>query len=198
MRATIALMAKPPELGRAKSRLANSIGPALALEVYLELLQHTLEVVRSWSMGAVVFTAWPTTDGVFDGFQKELQKGEDLGARMRHAVATVNGPTIVLGTDCPGINLACITQAEELLANTDVVFGPAVDGGYYLIATREVQPVLFEGIDWSTEHVLKQSIAKCKAHNLSYALLEPLQDIDTFTDLKASGFMPDVAQQYNV
>jgi glycosyltransferase A (GT-A) superfamily protein (DUF2064 family) len=75
-------------------------------------------------------------------------------------------------------------EAFELLREHDVVFGPSTDGGYYLVGMSKANECIFEDIEWSTEKVLEQSLATCKAAGLEVALLKPLTDIDTEEDLK--------------
>jgi glycosyltransferase A (GT-A) superfamily protein (DUF2064 family) len=78
----------------------------------------------------------------------------------------------------------------ELLSVCDVVFGPARDGGYYLVGLREPRAEIFQGIEWSTCHTLGQSVEKASELGLRTGLTEVLSDIDTFEDLKSSGLLP--------
>lgn len=91
---------------------------------------------------------------------------------------------VLIGTDSPWISPSLIEQAFEALAKHQVVFGPSTDGGYYLIGMREFLPVIFEGVDWSTDKVVEQTINQLQTHNLSWAELEKGYDIDTLDDLK--------------
>lgn len=197
MTATLIVMAKPPELGKVKTRLADDIGQEPALAVYKHLLNYTLLMAANSKLETKVFAAWEPELPVFAPRKVHLQEGADLGARMTHAFQQVNGPALLIGTDCPAIDTAHLHQACALLDQVDVVFGPARDGGYYLVAMRSPHPEIFEGVSWSTEHVLQQSIERCEQNNLSHHLLEALSDIDTFTDLKASGFVPELVDLLN-
>jgi hypothetical protein len=91
---------------------------------------------------------------------------------------------IVIGTDCPDYTCEYIEQAINLLDETDVVIGPAMDGGYVLIGMKKAYEFLFYDIPWSSNAVLETTIEKIKNHSLSYALLPSLRDIDTPDDLQ--------------
>ena len=90
----------------------------------------------------------------------------------------------MIGTDCPAIDAGLIDRAFSVLNQTDVIFGPAVDGGYYLIGLREQVLELFSNISWSTASVLKDSLTIVNNLNLSCELLETLPDIDRPEDLQ--------------
>jgi len=85
---------------------------------------------------------------------------------------------MIIGSDCPYITLEHLNQVGNLLEEEDVVYGPSLDGGYYLLGLSFVVEALFQEMPWSTEQVLDISLAKCETNDLSVALLEPLEDID--------------------
>lgn len=111
----------------------------------------------------------------------------DLGARLTFALdrgfTSGLNQIVVVGSDCPSVNQAKIRQTLTLLRSHDVVIGPAIDGGYYLIGLNRPCPFLFENIPWSTDRVLETTRAIAAHHNLSVALLSPLSDIDCPEDL---------------
>lgn len=115
------------------------------------------------------------------------QHGEDLGTRMHHAFQQMSDmgyeKMLLMGTDCPEITEEILRDALSALSNKDVVFGPAQDGGYYLIGMKTPNPILFQDIPWSRGDTLEQTLRRCKYHNISYALLPTLRDIDTGEDL---------------
>ncbi len=121
----------------------------------------------------------------------QAQTGGDLGNRMRswfhHALRT-SQVGILIGCDCPLISAADITQCLEKLREVDVVLGPAVDGGYYLIGiagpSRPQHEALFSEIPWSTEAVLATTLARVAASGMSAALMEPRRDVDELPDLR--------------
>ncbi|MCZ6507759.1 MAG: DUF2064 domain-containing protein, partial [Acidobacteria bacterium] len=121
------------------------------------------------------------------------QRGRDLGARLFQALAEAtlgHEMAAAVGSDHPELPLARIDEAfDHLSSGIDVVLGPAGDGGYYLVAVRRVAlvPELFEGIAWSTERVLADTLARCRELGLESALLELGYDVDTPADLPRLG-----------
>jgi rSAM/selenodomain-associated transferase 1 len=89
---------------------------------------------------------------------------------------------VLIGTDCPTLQSQHLNQAFEALTHSDLVVGPATDGGYYLIGMKRRADYLFEGITWSTAEVLSQTLAVATAHGLHFTLLDELSDIDTQED----------------
>jgi glycosyltransferase A (GT-A) superfamily protein (DUF2064 family) len=91
---------------------------------------------------------------------------------------------VIIGSDAPSLTTAMVDEAFVLLKQNDVVFGPSTDGGYYLVGLSRMAREIFEGIEWSTEKVLQQSIAKCESLGLTVATIRPLTDIDDEADLQ--------------
>ena len=194
---TLIVMAKPPVLGKAKSRLAAHVGPKMALEVYQRLLSLTLDQARGYAGDARVFEAFHTAGyGGFEGFRPVLQEGEGLGERMAHAFTETGCPALMIGTDCPGVTAALLQQAADALESADVVLGPANDGGYYLIGLRSWQPEMLKGIPWSTAGVMQATLNQSSQLGLKVTQLHELVDIDTFADLKETGFAPDLIRKH--
>ena len=123
------------------------------------------------------------------GVQLLDQIGEDLGARMDQAFRAIFARgyqrVLVVGTDLPSLPGACYTQALSLLADHDLVLGPSLDGGYYLIGLRRSVPELFVGMPWSTDRVFSLTRAKAEALGLKTGLLPTWRDVDTIEDLLA-------------
>jgi rSAM/selenodomain-associated transferase 1 len=117
------------------------------------------------------------------------QVGDDLGARMHHVVETMFSRgyrrTIIIGTDVPTVPLDHFKQALTSLEDHDLVLGPALDGGYYLIGINQSVPELFSDIPWSTDQVLRLTQEKAAVLGLKTALLERWRDVDTLDDLEA-------------
>jgi rSAM/selenodomain-associated transferase 1 len=117
------------------------------------------------------------------------QVGDDLGGRMAQAFQSALGSpyqsAIIIGTDIPGITASLITTASKSLQDHDMVLGPTVDGGYYLIGLRAPVPELFEHIPWSTDTVFSLTQEKAKAMGLSLKILPMLPDLDTIEDLQS-------------
>ena len=118
-----------------------------------------------------------------------LQEGVDLGGRMfdamHQAFSFGHQRVILIGTDLPSLTRAQVSQAVTQLGTHDLVLGPTLDGGYYLIAVSRPTPELFRGIAWSTATVLEETLQKAAAAGLSVALLPTLRDLDDLDDLTA-------------
>lgn len=180
---------KNPILGQVKTRIANTIGNELALKIYQYLMQKTFDVCCDIDCQKYVFYSdfiinddmWSRAD-----FFKSIQVGTNLGKRMAQAFASVisNKPKncLLIGSDCPYITQEIIMQSFEALRKVDVVIGPAVDGGYYLLGMKNMHPVLFDNIEWSSSKVLKQTLQHIQNYQLTYALMPLLSDVDTEQD----------------
>jgi hypothetical protein len=116
------------------------------------------------------------------------QEGEDLGSRMSHAFHAAFQMSyqsiLLIGTDIPSLQSAIIEQALKSLATYDVVLGPTMDGGYYLIGLKKPMPDLFTDIPWSTDQVLTRTQQHAHHLGLSVELLPQLRDLDTIDDLQ--------------
>lgn len=186
----IIVLFKNPIEGKVKTRLGATIGDEKALMVYLELLEHTFKVARSVA-GAqlhLFFSNFIDSRLQHIGSEDELylQVKGSLGEKIIHAFETVHEPgdkTIIIGSDCPGISSELIQQAFSNLDNFSIVLGPAEDGGYYLLGLNDPDSSLFEGINWSTDQVLKQTYQKAITSGKSVKLLITLSDVDTEDDL---------------
>ena len=181
----VAVFARAPELGRVKTRLAETLGEAAALEAYLELVEGTL---RALEEGAFCCELW--MDGGYNRHVKRWQSDyglavfrqpeADLGARMLAALEA--GAKVVVGTDIPVLDAAYVEEALSRLAQADVVLGPVEDGGYCLVGMRMPRPELFRSIAWSTDIVVEQTLSRAAAAGLDVALLETLWDVDDYSD----------------
>jgi uncharacterized protein len=190
MKNKLLIFVKHPEPGKVKTRLAATIGNDSALDVYKGLLKITERICREANVAKEVHYGGEITEGdVFttDVFEKHLQIEGDLGAKMEHAFSksfeSGYENVAIIGSDCPLLEPRHIEQAFELLQFHDVVFGPARDGGYYLLAMRRPVKELFVGIPWSTSSVLKDSQQKLKSQGISFVCLETLSDVDEEKDL---------------
>ncbi|TGE20150.1 TIGR04282 family arsenosugar biosynthesis glycosyltransferase [Hymenobacter elongatus] len=186
------IFARHPELGRVKTRLAQTIGDPAALAVYVELLAHTHAATAALPVHKAVWLAeaQPEANPEFwPGYAQHLQNGSDLGARMQAAFAHsfAHGATaaVIIGTDCPDLAADHLTQAFETLQTHDVVVGPAADGGYYLLGMQKLHAAFFQDKIWSTASVLAELLADARRLNLRVHQLPRLRDIDTAADLAA-------------
>ena len=188
---SVAILAKAPIPGLAKTRLIPAIGAHAAAVLQERLTERSVATALAANVGPV--TLWCTPDGTHSTFLKLVarlritlkpQPQGDLGARMLAASAAYNGPVLVIGTDCPVLTEADLRGAANALRDgTDVVLIPADDGGYVLIGTRSEQPALFAGIVWGTKTVLAETRARIIENRLVLAERPPLWDVDTESDL---------------
>lgn len=174
-------------LGKVKTRLAASMGEKQALEIYQHLLAKTYLALRDISVSITTyFSEFIPDNPIHTAENKVVQVGNDLGERMKNAFAEnfESGveKVVLIGTDCPGLEGVYLVRAFEALDQSDLVLGPAQDGGYYLIGMKRRADFLFEGISWSTEWVLSQTLALAAAQGLQTHLLPVLEDIDTLED----------------
>lgn len=184
------LFVRNPELGKVKTRLAASVGPEEALEIYMHLLQHTKEVTQNLSTDKLVYYSnnveqqdlWPN-----DKYQKRVQPNGDLGEKMSEAfkAAFEDGyeSVVIIGSDCHQLTQEIIEKAFHALETNDVVIGPALDGGYYLLGMKKLHPTLFQNKRWSTEHVFPDTLHDIEKLHLSHVILPELSDVDYIEDL---------------
>jgi rSAM/selenodomain-associated transferase 1 len=179
-----------PELGKVKTRLAQTVGDQTALDIYKFLLKKTREVSSEVSADkAVYYSERIRENDIWDAgiFQKHLQVGEDLGIRMLHAFK--NGfdagyeKVIIIGSDLYDLSSEDIEKAFTALATDDLVIGPAEDGGYYLLGMKSLHTTIFKNKDWSTETVRKDTLEDLKDKKVK--LLEFKNDIDRYEDILA-------------
>ena len=116
------------------------------------------------------------------------QRGDDLGARMHNALASALARAervVLVGSDCPAIDREYLVEALDALERVPVVLGPALDGGYVLIGTREIDPGIFRGVAWGTGKVLAQTVERLRQLGWRWKELRALADIDRPEDLTA-------------
>ncbi len=178
----VIVFAKNADTSEVKTRLAESIGRDAARKVYQSLLKGTLDIL--WDLDFDVCISWfgGVPGNAQDYFQHRIQADGDLGEKMHYEIrAALNDGykrVVVIGTDCPYIQAEHIGLAFESLTKYDVVIGPAVDGGYYLLGCRDDYPRIFQKIEWGTKKVYAQTVQVLHDLNLSYYRLEYLEDID--------------------
>jgi uncharacterized protein len=190
MNNAVIIFVKNPVIGKVKTRLSATIGNEKALNIYKKLLAHTLLSVKEIMADVFIYFSNDIEENIFEfenTFFKKVQEGNNLGDRMKNAFDGVfdlwYDNVIIIGTDCPGIDLDLLDNAFLQLDNVDVVVGPAEDGGYYLLGMKKRNPQLFDNINWSTSSVLYSTINCCKENNLAYTMLPTLSDVDEEKDL---------------
>ena len=191
--ARIVVFSKAPRMGEVKTRLIPHLGAQAATELHARLLQQTINMVTSSKLAPVEL--WCSPDAVephFQSLQSQYhislynQHGINLGARMAHAATTVLARAeqlIIIGSDCPVMDKNYIdTALRALQSGSEVVIGPAEDGGYVLIGLNRFIPQVFENIAWGSDQVLQQTLAVIQHQAIQYQLLESLWDVDRLED----------------
>lgn len=184
---TLVIMAKAPLAGLVKTRLARDIGQAQALRWYRAMLAALARRVGQDPRWRTVIAVAPAalvhagcwTACLPGGTARIAQHGGDLGARMQHVLDHVPpGPLVMVGCDVPGLSAAHVEAAFRALGDHDLVFGPAGDGGYWLVGARRMPkvPRPFFNVRWSSRHALADTLANVRA--LRVATLGRLDDVD--------------------
>lgn len=191
----LVVMSKAPRMGRVKTRLARDIGLVKAWAFHRRTLFETARNLkdprwRCWLSATPdqsIFKThmWPT------GWDRLAQGGGDLGARMLRPWRDLPpGPVVIVGSDIPGITAQHIAAAFEALGKNDLVFGPATDGGYWLVGAKRRPRMIDpfhdekgESVRWSTEHALADTLANAP-DSAKIGFVETLSDVDCAKDLK--------------
>jgi rSAM/selenodomain-associated transferase 1 len=193
-RDALAVIVKEPVAGLAKTRLVPALGEEGAVRAATAMLTDTLAVVRS--AGADPWLCFTPAEArerlgrLAPGFGLLAQRNGGLGDRLAACLADLLAAgadrVTIVGADTPHVPIASVRRAFALLDEADVVLGPALDGGYYLVAAKAARPELFVGIPMGTETVLSETLARATRTGLDVALLPPLRDLDRVEDLAAA------------
>lgn len=193
-RCAVIVFAKAPVAGYAKTRLAAALGADGAARLAGRLLIEATAAAIEADVGPVEICCAPdASHPAFVALARRhavalvAQGDGDLGARLRRAFDRVlrnARRAIVIGTDAPGLDAPYLRDAAAQLRTHDAVFGPASDGGYTLVGLNRPVPQLFEGIDWSTPQVMRQTRERIARAGLTHAELRELADIDEPADLR--------------
>ena len=186
----LGIFAREPIPGRVKSRLVPPLDQNEACEVYTAFLSDIFaRVAKLRGVRHTVFVAGATSQAKAlapEHFAIEQQVEGSLGDRMLVAferMLTHAGMAAVIGSDSPDIPLAYIKRAFVKLKHRDVVLGPAVDGGYYLIALKQPHAAVFEQVTWGQATVMNETLDRIESAGLSVGLLPVWYDVDTFESL---------------
>ncbi len=188
---TLLVFLKYPAVGQVKTRLAESIGHQCAAELYRDwigiVLSNVQAVRRSTRLVACYDGAPPEAFGPWHSLADDWwpQPIGSLGDRLEAGFRTWQpqaGPAVAIGTDCLDVDAHRIESAFASLRDHDVVFGPAVDGGYYLVGLAGHLAGFFQGIPWSSASTLAAHRSVCQQRHWSVGLLPTLRDIDTLDD----------------
>ena len=202
------LMSRAPVPGKTKSRLSPPLSPEQARDFHVACLLDLIEAARVWratrqeagletrlhlfitpagSEGAFLEAGvtWPAEMSV------HVQEGANLGERMERALelALAEPPrpawALLVGTDLPLLGVTHFEEALNVLRRADIVFGPTIDGGYYLVGAKAPPAGLLQGPRWGTRTVLKDTLHAIRATGHQTGLISPLLDADTVDDLRA-------------
>jgi rSAM/selenodomain-associated transferase 1 len=190
------IFAKAPVPRTVKTRLARAIGGVAAAAVHKELVERTLAIAVAARSAGIVGTVelWCAPDPADPAFAQwreryrvtlATQVGADLGARMRHALESAlraGRPAILVGSDCPVLDLGHLDEAARALESRDAVFGPAEDGGYVLVGLARPLDV-FTGIAWGEPGVMAATRVRLGAVHATWSELPTLWDVDGEADL---------------
>ena len=185
---------RAPVPGRTKTRLIPVLGAKRAAELAARMTRRTLERAVEADLGPLTLWCAPGPDAFLRALAQEFgaglrtQSGGDLGGRMRHALRRAlegHPAALLVGSDCPSLSAEDLRRARSLLleGNNRAVLGPACDGGYYLIALREVDESLFEDIPWGGERVLELTRRRLEGLGWRWAELATRPDVDRPGDL---------------
>lgn len=193
MDAMVGLMVRIPVPGAVKTRLIPRLGPSGACQLYQAMVEDILVQVKTSGLSLTLFFTGGELHQLPAAWQAqaefcEHQQGQDLGARMDHALALCHqraSRVILIGSDIPDMTSEVLLQALEALKRSSLVLTPARDGGYCLLGTRkeaEVRSILTNMV-WSTDQVLLETLRRLRLAGQEFELLSPLRDMDTAEDL---------------
>ncbi len=187
------VVAKEPVPGQTKTRLCPPFTAELAAGFYRCLLLDTLALMGQLGGVDLTLAYFPMSARAYFeeilplGFRLVPQQGADLGDRLANALGwhfdLGYQRVAIMNSDGPTLPLASLQEAFGGLDSADVTLGPGHDGGYYLIGMKRLHPELFQGIPWSSEQVIPQTLAICRRLGLSVRLLPEWYDVDVGADL---------------
>ncbi|MEP6871694.1 MAG: TIGR04282 family arsenosugar biosynthesis glycosyltransferase [Anaerolineaceae bacterium] len=181
---TVVVLTKAPGVGRAKTRLAATLGDRATEQLALAFITDTLAMVASGTWDSVValdpLDAMAELRALAPGANFVPQAPGDLGSRIVRALgaATQSGPALLIGSDTPDLPDSVLSDAFEALETHDAVLGPATDGGFYLLGLRAPIEDIFDGVEWSTDTVFERTAGNIAAAGQSCAVLQEWQDVD--------------------
>jgi hypothetical protein len=182
------IFVKNIKLGMVKTRLAKTVGDENAFTIYKALVEVTEKATSTINVDKRIYFSDAIIDEKWPNDYKAIQKGADLGERMSNAFQDGfddgYAEIVLIGSDLPNITKNVINKGFKSLMQNDVVFGPAEDGGYYLIGMSKFHNCIFKNKAWSTSNLLEDTLAELKQKKIEVSLIETLNDIDTFEDLQ--------------
>ena len=185
MKPEIAIFARWPEPGKAKTRLIPALGAEGAADLYRRLLELTVREARSSGLPFHLRVTGGKPQAFKDWLGADCDVRDQGDGDLGEKLSRVPTPGMMIGSDCPGLTAALLREAAEALAACEAVIGPADDGGYWLLGLRAPCPDLFTDMAWSTPQVFPETMRRLAANGIAPHLLPELTDIDTGEDLAA-------------
>lgn len=193
-RNALIIIAKYPESGFVKTRLKGFMPDEKILELYKYLLEQTVHKLRQIP-GADTYIAYAPehAEEYFSRFGTGLVRlsSYDLGLNMYHSFEVIFKKgyenAVLVGADIPELSAVIVLHAFDQLADNDLVYGPAEDGGYYLVGMRKLIREVFENVSWSCDKTLLKSLEQAEKSGYTVGLTKTLRDIDTIEDVKKAG-----------
>ncbi|MBI5664003.1 MAG: TIGR04282 family arsenosugar biosynthesis glycosyltransferase [Nitrospirae bacterium] len=194
-RNALIIIAKYPETGFVKTRLNGFMPADKILELYKSMLEQTIHKLRELS-GVDTYIAYEPehAEEYFSRFGTGLVplSSHDLGLNMSHSFDVIfrkgYQKAVLVGADIPDLSPSIILHAIGLLNDNDLVYGPAEDGGYYLVGMKKLIKEVFENVTWSSDETLSKSLEQARKSGCTVGFTKTLKDIDTIEDVKKAGF----------
>jgi len=190
---SLILFLKEPKSGKVKTRLGTIIGMDKSMSIYKEFLKLLSDKVIKSSWKTLVYYS-ASENPVFlrktfgESSEYRPQTGSGMGDKMLGAFSACfnegAGKVCIIGGDSPDIPSEFLSESFLLLDSHDIVLGPTLDGGYYLLGMNFCHRELFSNINWSTSSVYQETLEIIKNKGLTHVNLPPWQDVDTFEDFK--------------
>ena len=184
----VAVFARAPAAGEAKTRLIPLLGADGAARLHADLVRHAIRIAVEAGVGPVELWCAPDCDdglfvelGSVSGVRLREQRGSDLGQRMAFAfdaALSENARLVVIGSDCPALTPQVLREAAHFLDTHEAVIAPAEDGGYVLVGLSGSVPGLFKGIAWGGATVMGETRARLARAGTKWKELQTLWDID--------------------
>ena len=181
----IAIFARWPEPGKAKTRLIPALGAEGAANLYRTLLELTVREARSSGLRFHLRVIGGEPQAFRDWLGSDCDVRDQGDGDLGEKLTRVPTPGMMIGSDCPGLTAALLQEAAKALDTHEAVIGPADDGGYWLLGLRAPCPDLFTDMEWSTPQVFPETMRRLAAKGITPHLLPELTDIDTGDDLAA-------------
>lgn len=187
----LAVFARSPEPGKAKTRLSPLLGPRGAAEFHAALVSDTLQKVNALGESvARYFFGEPggrLVSSSLTDYRRRLQRGADLGERLERSFKLLLGRhhrAVIIGSDSPALSERAIRQALGELLRSDAVLGPCPDGGFYLIGLRRLEAGLFTSVRWGTATAFEDMRGNLTSRDFSCTILKPFADVDRPEDVE--------------